>query len=170
MRGSCSGASTCGSLCERRRHPPQRRSPGSPTPSPRSVRCIGRSAICVPAKCGLNCCLQCRSMKSGGSARHQPRSSPGLESRRRRSRRRRSGRCTGADDRDGGRTVYELRVISSLPLMLMEPAKKGIAVTCSFGAAVMFSSRYARTSQVTPREQRMSCAGIRSPPKTSSSL
>ncbi|MBB5061290.1 hypothetical protein HDF16_006026 [Granulicella aggregans] len=34
----------------------------------------------------------------------------------------------------GGRTVYELRGISSLPLELMEPTRKGIAVTRSFGA------------------------------------
>jgi DNA polymerase V len=36
----------------------------------------------------------------------------------------------------GGRTVYELRGISCLPLELMEPTRKGIAVTRSFGAAV----------------------------------
>ncbi len=36
----------------------------------------------------------------------------------------------------GGRTVYELRGISCLPLDLMEPTKKGIAVTRSFGAPV----------------------------------
>ncbi len=36
----------------------------------------------------------------------------------------------------GGRTVYELRGISCLPLELMEPTRKGIAVTRSFGARV----------------------------------
>ena len=36
----------------------------------------------------------------------------------------------------GGRTVYELRGISCLPLELMEPTRKGIAVTRSFGAPV----------------------------------
>ena len=36
----------------------------------------------------------------------------------------------------GGRTVYELRGISCLPLELIEPTRKGIAVTCSFGAPV----------------------------------
>jgi DNA polymerase V len=36
----------------------------------------------------------------------------------------------------GGRTVYELRGISYLPLELMEPTRKGIAVTRSFGAPV----------------------------------
>jgi DNA polymerase V len=36
----------------------------------------------------------------------------------------------------GGRTVYELRGISCLPLELMEPARKRIAVTRSFGASV----------------------------------
>ena len=36
----------------------------------------------------------------------------------------------------GGRTVYELRGISCLPLELMEPNRKGIAVTRSFGAPV----------------------------------
>ncbi len=36
----------------------------------------------------------------------------------------------------GGRTVYELRGISCLPLELMEPTRKGIAVTRSFGASV----------------------------------
>nr|WP_269744713.1 hypothetical protein [Granulicella tundricola] len=35
-----------------------------------------------------------------------------------------------------GRTVYELRGISCLPLELMEPTRKGIAVTRSFGAPV----------------------------------
>jgi NAD(P)-dependent dehydrogenase (short-subunit alcohol dehydrogenase family) len=33
----------------------------------------------------------------------------------------------------GGRTIYELRGISYLPLEPMEPTKKGIAVTRSFG-------------------------------------
>jgi DNA polymerase V len=37
----------------------------------------------------------------------------------------------------GGRTVYELRGISCLPLELMEPTRKGIAVTRSFGAPLM---------------------------------
>ena len=37
----------------------------------------------------------------------------------------------------GGRTVYELRGISCLPLELMEPTRKGIAVTRSFGAPVI---------------------------------
>ena len=36
----------------------------------------------------------------------------------------------------GGRTVYELRGISCLPLELMEPTRKGIAVTPSFGKPV----------------------------------
>ena len=36
----------------------------------------------------------------------------------------------------GGRTVYELRGISCLPLELMVPTRKGIAVTRSFGAPV----------------------------------
>jgi DNA polymerase V len=36
----------------------------------------------------------------------------------------------------GGRTVYELRGISCLPLELVEPTRKGIAVTRSFGAPV----------------------------------
>ena len=36
----------------------------------------------------------------------------------------------------GGRTVYELRGISCLPLELMEPTRKGIAVTRSFGTPV----------------------------------
>ena len=36
----------------------------------------------------------------------------------------------------GGRTVYELRGISCLPLDLAEPTRKGIAVTRSFGKAV----------------------------------
>jgi DNA polymerase V len=36
----------------------------------------------------------------------------------------------------GGRTVYELRGISCLPLELMEPTRKGIAVTRSFGVPV----------------------------------
>ncbi len=36
----------------------------------------------------------------------------------------------------GGRTVHELRGISCLPLELMEPTRKGIAVTRSFGAPV----------------------------------
>jgi DNA polymerase V len=36
----------------------------------------------------------------------------------------------------GGRTVYELRGISCLPLELIEPTRKGIAVTRSFGAPV----------------------------------
>ncbi len=36
----------------------------------------------------------------------------------------------------GGRTVYELRGISCLPLELVEPTRKGIAVTRSFGNSV----------------------------------
>ncbi|MBB5319480.1 Y-family DNA polymerase [Tunturibacter empetritectus] len=36
----------------------------------------------------------------------------------------------------GGRVVYELRGISCLPLELIEPTRKGIAVTRSFGAPV----------------------------------
>lgn len=36
----------------------------------------------------------------------------------------------------GGRPVYELRGVSCLPLDLVEPTRKGIAVTRSFGAAV----------------------------------
>ncbi len=36
----------------------------------------------------------------------------------------------------GGRTVYELRGISCLPLELVEPTRKGIAVTRSFGNPV----------------------------------
>ena len=36
----------------------------------------------------------------------------------------------------GGRTVYELRGISCMPLELMEPTRKGIAVTRSFGNPV----------------------------------
>ena len=39
----------------------------------------------------------------------------------------------------GGRTVYELRGISCLPLELMEPTRKGIAVTRSFGAPVTYA-------------------------------
>ena len=36
----------------------------------------------------------------------------------------------------GGRTVHELRGVSCLPLELMEPTRKGIAVTRSFGTPV----------------------------------
>ncbi len=36
----------------------------------------------------------------------------------------------------GGHTVYELRGISCLPLELMEPTQKGIAIMRSFGAPV----------------------------------
>ncbi len=36
----------------------------------------------------------------------------------------------------GSRTVYELRGVSCMPLELMEPTRKGIAVTRSFGAPV----------------------------------
>ena len=36
----------------------------------------------------------------------------------------------------GGRTVYELRGISCMPLELVEPTRKGIAVTRSFGNPV----------------------------------
>ncbi len=36
----------------------------------------------------------------------------------------------------GGRTVYELRGVSCIPLDLMEPTRKGIAVTQSFGNPV----------------------------------
>jgi DNA polymerase V len=36
----------------------------------------------------------------------------------------------------GGRTVMELRGVSCMPLELVEPVRKGIAVTRSFGAAV----------------------------------
>ncbi len=36
----------------------------------------------------------------------------------------------------GGRTVYELRGLSCMPLELVEPTRKGIAVTRSFGAPV----------------------------------
>ena len=36
----------------------------------------------------------------------------------------------------GGRTVYELRGISCMPLELVEPTRQGIAVTRSFGAPV----------------------------------
>ena len=36
----------------------------------------------------------------------------------------------------GGRTVYELRGISCIPLELLEPTRKGIAVTRSFGKPV----------------------------------
>ena len=36
----------------------------------------------------------------------------------------------------GGRMVYELRGISCMPLELVEPTQKGIAVTGSFGAPV----------------------------------
>jgi DNA polymerase V len=36
----------------------------------------------------------------------------------------------------GGRVVYELRGVSCLPLELLEPTRKGIAVTRSFGTAV----------------------------------
>ena len=36
----------------------------------------------------------------------------------------------------GGRTAYELRGISCLPLELKMPTREGIAVTRSFGAAV----------------------------------
>lgn len=37
----------------------------------------------------------------------------------------------------GGRTVLELRSISCMPLELVEPVRKGIAVTRSFGAPVL---------------------------------
>ena len=36
----------------------------------------------------------------------------------------------------GGRTVYELRGLSCMPLELVEPTRKGIAVTRSFGHPV----------------------------------
>ncbi len=36
----------------------------------------------------------------------------------------------------GGRAVYELRGISCMPLELVEPTRKGIAVTRSFGNPV----------------------------------
>ena len=38
----------------------------------------------------------------------------------------------------GGRTVHELRGISRQPLDLVEPTRKGSAVTRSFGAAITF--------------------------------
>ncbi|WP_263382205.1 hypothetical protein [Granulicella arctica] len=59
--------------------------------------------------------------------------------------RRGNGRYLAAPDPDnaralmtvtGGRTVFELRGISCLPLELTEPTRKGIAVTRSFGAPV----------------------------------
>ena len=37
----------------------------------------------------------------------------------------------------GGRTVYELRGISCLPIELVEPMRKGIAVTRSFGKPIL---------------------------------
>lgn len=36
----------------------------------------------------------------------------------------------------GGRTVYELRGVSCLPMELVEPKRKGIAVTRSLGKLV----------------------------------
>ena len=36
----------------------------------------------------------------------------------------------------GGRTVYEPRGLSCMPLEMVEPARKGIAVTRSFGKSV----------------------------------
>ena len=57
----------------------------------------------------------------------------------------------------GGRTVYELRGISCLPLELMEPTRKGIAVTRSFGASVTSwrEMRQAITSDSTRAAEKM---------------
>ena len=64
----------------------------------------------------------------------------------------------------GGRTVYELRGISCMPLELMEPTRKGIAVTRSFGLRSHPGRRCAKPSQATRRELRRRCAATRSPP------
>ena len=57
----------------------------------------------------------------------------------------------------GGRTVYELRGISCLPLELMEPTRKGIAVTRSFGTPVTSRQqmREAITSYATRAAEKM---------------
>ncbi len=57
----------------------------------------------------------------------------------------------------GGRTVYELRGISCLPLELVEPTRKGIAVTRSFGAPVTAwkPMREAITSYATRAAEKM---------------
>ena len=69
----------------------------------------------------------------------------------------------------GGRTVYELRGISCLPLELMEPTRKGIAVTRSLGLRSQPGARCARPSRATPHEQQRRCGATRWPPKTSPS-
>ena len=57
----------------------------------------------------------------------------------------------------GGRTVYELRGISCMPLELVEPTRKGIAVTRSFGAPVTASQpmREAIASYTTRAAEKM---------------
>lgn len=93
--------------------------------------------VCVPTRCGPSCYPRCRSKRSGASAEPRPPSSRSLESRRRR-----TWPALEPDDAralmtvTGGRTVYELRGISCMPLELVEPTRKGIAVTRSFGAPV----------------------------------
>ena len=69
----------------------------------------------------------------------------------------------------GGRTVYELRGISCMPLELVEPTRKGIAVTRSFGNPVTtwLEMREALVSYA--HGQRRRCAGIRWQPTTCSS-
>ena len=57
----------------------------------------------------------------------------------------------------GGRTVYELRGISCMPLELVEPTRKGIAVTRSFGAPVTswMAMREALASYATRAAEKM---------------
>ena len=57
----------------------------------------------------------------------------------------------------GGRTVYELRGISCMPLELVEPTRKGIAVTRSFGAPVtsLTAMREALASYATRAAEKM---------------
>ena len=57
----------------------------------------------------------------------------------------------------GGRTVYELRGISCMPLELVEPTRKGIAVTRSFGNPVTTSleMREALASYATRAAEKM---------------
>ena len=58
----------------------------------------------------------------------------------------------------GGRTVYELRGISCMPLELVEPTRKGIAVTRSFGAPV---TSWQQMREATLRGQRKGCAATK---------
>ncbi len=149
---------------------PQRHLPRSPTSSQRSVYSIAASAICVPVRCGLICSHRCRSMVWGmGAASAAKLAKIGVK--------------TAADlaalDPDnaralmtvtGGRTVYELRGISCLPLEQMEPTRKGIAVTSNSGLRSRPGGRCARPSQATPREQRRRCAATKWRRKISSCL